>query len=126
MKTRISRLLVLLMILGLGAACTKAPNDAQITSDIQSRLAADSGLNGKQISVQSDHGSVTLGGTVDNQAQRDAAARYAASAAGVKQVINNLQVTPPVTAAVTPPPQPEPPQPEPKPAPSRRERPKTT
>jgi hypothetical protein len=36
---------------------------------------------------------VTLSGTVDNDAQRDAAARYAASEAGVKQVINNLQIT---------------------------------
>src|SRR5690348_14142884 len=121
MKTRLSRLLVLLMILGLGAACSKAPNDAQITSDVQSKLSADSGLAGKSISVQSDHGSVTLAGSVDNEAQRTAAARYAASAAGVKQVINNLSVTPPITAAATPQPEPEPPAPEPKPKPSKRE-----
>jgi len=35
---------------------------------------------------------VTLAGSVDNDAQRDAAGRQAASVAGVKTVINNLQV----------------------------------
>nr|MBA3916919.1 BON domain-containing protein [Terriglobales bacterium] len=130
MNARVSRLLVLLMILGLGAACSKAPNDAQISSDIQSKLSADSGLTGKQIAVQSDHGAVTLSGTVDNDAQRAAAARYASSAAGVRQVINNLQLPPPVTAAATPAPEPLPePVPEPakvKPAPVRRDRPVAT
>ena len=95
MKTRFSlslRILPLALALALTVACTKAPNDAQVTSDIQSKLAADSGLQGKQLTVQSDKGTVTLSGTVDNDAQRDAAAKYAASAAGVKQVINNLQV----------------------------------
>ncbi len=36
---------------------------------------------------------MTLSGTVDSDAQREAAAKYAASEPGVKQVINNLQVT---------------------------------
>ncbi len=97
MKTRFSlslRILPLALALAIAVACTKAPNDAQVTSDIQSKLAADSGLQGKQLTVQSDKGTVTLSGTVDNDAQREAAAKYAASEAGVKQVINNLQVAP--------------------------------
>ena len=95
MKTRFSlslRILPLALVLALAVACTKAPNDAQVTSDIQSKLGADSGLQNKQLTVQSDKGTVTLSGTVDNDAQREAAAKYAASAPGVKQVINNLQV----------------------------------
>jgi hypothetical protein len=87
-------MLPLALALTLAVACTKAANDAQVTSDIQSKLASDSGLQNKQIGVQSDKGSVTLSGTVENDAQREAAARYAASAPGVKQVINNLQVAP--------------------------------
>jgi hypothetical protein len=86
------RILPLALALALAVACTKAPNDAQVSSDIQSKLGADSGLQNKQLTVQSDKGTVTLSGTVDNDAQREAAAKYAASVPGVKQVINNLQV----------------------------------
>ena len=86
------RILVAAAILGLTLGCAKAPNDAQVTSDVQSKLAADSGLQNKQLTVQADKGAVTLSGTVDNDAQREAAAKYAASEPGVKTVINNLQV----------------------------------
>ena len=70
----------------------KAPNDAQVVSDVQAKLGTDSGLQNKQLTVQSSNGTVTLSGTVDNDAERDAAAKYAASEPGVKTVINNLQV----------------------------------
>jgi hypothetical protein len=50
---------------------------------------------------------VTLSGTVDTDAQREAAAKYAAAEPGVKQVINNLQVTP-MAAATEPAPAPSP------------------
>src|SRR6185295_4473605 len=91
----------LIAILTLGVGCTKAPNDAQLISDIQNKLVADSGLQGKQLGVKAEDGTVTLTGTVDNDGQREAAARYAASEPGVKQVINNLQVAapPPAEAA---------------------------
>jgi hypothetical protein len=84
--------ITLAVTLALGVGCVKAPSDAQVTSDIQSKLAADSGLQNKQVTVQAANGTVTLSGSVDNDAEREAAAKYAASAAGVKQVINNLQV----------------------------------
>ena len=44
---------------------------------------------------------MTLSGAVENDAQREAAAKYAASGPGVKQVINNLQVAP-MSAAAAP------------------------
>ena len=112
MKARLSLYVgaaMLLAILTVGVGCTKAPNDAQLSSDIQTRMATDSGLQGKQLGVKSEGGSVTLTGTVDNDAQREAAARYASAEPGVKQVINNLQVAapPPVeTAQAIPPPAP--------------------
>ncbi len=84
--------ILLLAILTVGVGCTKAPNDAELTSNIQTKLATDSGLQGKQLDVKAEGGTVTLTGTVDNDAQREAAARYAAAEPGVKQVINNLQV----------------------------------
>ncbi len=99
--------IVLVAILTVGVGCTKAPNDAQLTSDIQTKLASDSGLQSKQLGVKAEGGTVTLTGTVDNDAQREAAARYASSEPGVKQIINNLQVAAPPpaeTAEATPPP----------------------
>jgi hypothetical protein len=113
MKTRFSSYLgavVLLTILVAAVGCSKAPTDAQIASDIQNKLNTDSGLQGKQLVVQAASGSVTLSGQVDNDAQRDAAARYASGEPGVKQVVNNLQVAPPpgLAEAQAPPEQPKP------------------
>src|SRR5689334_14799577 len=125
MKTRISvslRILPLALALALAVACTKAPNDAQVTSDIQSKLASDSGLQKKQLTVQSDKGVVTLSGTVDNDAQREAAAKYAASEPGVKTVVNNLQVASMQAAEAAPAPEASPLQ-EAAPAPAPRSKP---
>jgi BON domain-containing protein len=102
MKARISFYLnavVLFTVMAASVGCMKTPSDAQITSDIQNKLNADSGLQGKQLAVQADKGSVTLSGQVDSDAQRDAAARYASTEPGVKQVVNNLQVGPPPSQA---------------------------
>jgi len=114
--------IMLVAILTVGVGCTKTPNDAQLTRDIQTKLASDSGLQGKQLGVKAESGTVTLTGTVDNDAQREAAARYASSEPGVKQIINNLQVAAPPpaeTAEATPPPVDEA-KPSPAPAPKAR------
>lgn len=106
-------LLVVTLSLGLGVGCAKKSNDAGMTAEIQSRFAHDSALGAKQLSVEADNGVVTLSGSVDNDAQRDAAGKQAAAVNGVKTVINNLQVasaTAPADAmpAVTPSPTPTP------------------
>src|SRR5215813_10972704 len=113
---------MLVLVLGITVGCNKAPSDAQVTSDIQNKLTADSGLQGKQLGVAVENGTVTLSGAVDNDAERDAAARYASSVAGVKQVVNNLTVTPAI-AEVPPPPAPVE---EPKPKPARAEKPRAS
>jgi len=117
-RFRVAYLGVLLLLV-LGVACNqnKTKPDAQVASDIQNKFSQDSGLQGKQVNVQSANGVVTLDGTVDNAAQRDTAGRLAAAEEGVKTVVNNLQMAPQQpapdqTAAATPPPAPE----EPKPA----------
>ena len=100
---RTSRLflwLVLASLLGAGVGCTKKPDDAKISSEIQGKFSQDSGLAAKQLTVQANNGVVTLGGTVDNEAQREAASRQAASVAGVREVVNNLQVGNAPAAAV--------------------------
>ena len=117
MKARVSLYLsavLCIAVLGLSLGCNKAPNDSQITSQVQSRFSQDSGLQGKQLAVHSADGVVTLSGTVDNQIERDAAARQAAAVSGVREVVNNLQVasaapaTAPVDEAAQTPPVPEP------------------
>jgi BON domain len=121
--------IVLIAAMATATGCSKVPTDASITSSIQSSFNSDSGLQNKQLTVESKSGTVTLSGTVDNEAEREAAARYAAAAPGVKQVVNNLQVgsSPAETAAAQPEAQPqdEPaaaPAPAPKPSPRRRHR----
>jgi hypothetical protein len=82
------------LLLSLELGCAKKPDDAKVTSDVQAKFSQDSGLSSKQLSVQAANGVVTLTGTVDNDAQRNAASQQAASVPGVKTVVNNLQVGP--------------------------------
>ncbi len=93
---------ILAMTLSLELGCSKKADDASISRDIQSKFSQDSGLSSKQLTVQSADGVVTLSGTVDNDAQREAASKQAASVAGVKQVLNNLTVGTAATAAAQP------------------------
>lgn len=109
---------VLLAILALSVGCARKPDDARISSEIQGKFSQDSGLSAKQLTVQATNGVVTLGGVVDDEAQRDAAARQAASVGGVKEVVNNLQVGSSLSAS-TPPAKTEPAPPEEKPAPTK-------
>jgi hypothetical protein len=94
--------LILAVTLTVELGCVKKPDDTKISSDIQSKFSQDSGLASKQVSVQSADGVVTLNGTVDNEAQKEAASKQAASVPGVKQVLNNLSVGPAMAAAQPP------------------------
>lgn len=118
MKTRTAQVIsiaVLACWLVVGLGCAKAPTDAELTGTVQSRFSQDSGLSGKALSVQAANGTITLSGTVDNEVQRDAAARQASAVPGVKEVINNLQVAAPVAPAEVAAPVEEKPAPEPAP-----------
>ena len=79
-------------LLATSLGCSRKPDDAKISSEIQSKYGQDSGLATKQLSVQTSDGVVTISGFVDNDAQRAAAARQAALVDGVKEIVNNLQV----------------------------------
>jgi len=84
--------LALAIMLSVTVGCAKKLDDAKMSSNIQTRFSQDSGLAAKQLMVQANDGVVTLSGTVDNEAQRQAAGKQAALEPGVKTVINNLQV----------------------------------
>ena len=101
---RVSPILALLLsaFFALNTACARKPDDAKISSAIENKFSQDSGLSGKQLSVQASNGVVTLAGLVDNDVQRQTASRQAASVDGVKQVINNLQVGNASSSAIAP------------------------
>ncbi len=102
--SRFASLLVLAIVLGLVVGCARKPDDAKISGEIQGKFSQDSGLSTKQLTVQASNGVVTLAGTVDNDAQREAASRQAASVPGVKTVVNNLKVADGPTVAASAPP----------------------
>jgi BON domain-containing protein len=113
MRTKASfyALVALTLMLGVLAGCSKTParTNAQITSDVQSKFYADPAIESRQIQVQAAGGVVTLSGNVASESERAAAASDAAIVAGVRTVVNNLQVqqaqvTPPPTAVVQQPP----------------------
>jgi hypothetical protein len=90
-------LLYLVVIAGLlllvGTACNKSAGtrgDAQVASDVQSKIFSDPNVQSRQISVQSAGGVVTLSGNVNSETERTAAAQDAAGIDGVKTVVNNL------------------------------------
>lgn len=101
---------VLALSLAFLAGCSKKENrtDAQVATDVQTKIYSDSGIQSRQISVQAANGVVTLSGDVTSDSERTAAAGDAATVAGVKTVVNNLQVQqaqgapPPLPATRTP------------------------
>ena len=112
MKTKayFHALLVLTLILGGFAGCSKKParSDAQIASDVQGKFYSDPMIESRQIQVQAADGVVTLSGDVASDSERAAAAGDAASIDGVRTVVNNLQVQ---QAQAAPPPAVRPPSP---------------
>jgi len=92
-------LVVLLLLLGLAAGCSRGRSDQQIVTDIQAKLYGDPSVPSRQIEVQSNNGVVTLSGTVGSEAERAAAANDASQVEGAKSVVNNLQVAPAAAAS---------------------------
>lgn len=98
---------ILTLALAAGVACSKpAKSDAQLSGDVQNKIMSDSSLQGRQVAVQANDGTVTLSGTVNSDAEKVAASNAASKVEGVKTVLNNLSVAPsPQAASAT---QPEP------------------
>ncbi|HYW76701.1 MAG TPA: BON domain-containing protein [Gammaproteobacteria bacterium] len=68
--------------------------DSAITTKIKAQLAADEGLSGSDIQVQTKNGVVTLSGTVADSALRKRAGQLASGTDGVKNVTNDIKVAP--------------------------------
>src|SRR5438067_7448797 len=85
--------LSLLLGIGLIVGCSRSRDDAQVASDVQGKINADSNIQNKQITVNANKGVVTLSGTVNNDLERSSAANDASQVDGVKTVVNNLEVS---------------------------------
>jgi len=84
-----------------GAAAPAAPEkrfDHQIVQDVRDRIDKDTRLQGSDIKVTCDAGTVILSGTVNSREQFGLAQVAAASIRGTKGVINRLQVPTPAPA----------------------------
>ncbi|HKW67685.1 MAG TPA: BON domain-containing protein [Terriglobales bacterium] len=78
----------------LAAGCARPHNDAQVASEAQAKIYGDPSVHTRKITIQSNNGILTLNGFVSSDPERLSAAADAATIAGVKTVVNNLQVTP--------------------------------
>lgn len=93
------RILVGLVCLSMAIfalACSKGPDDAAITTSVKAKIAADSPALANAVSVTTVEGVVTLTGAVDAEAIKAKVEQDAKSVAGVKSVVNNLTVKPPI------------------------------
>lgn len=78
---------------GLVAAVGCGQTDAGITTTVQTKMAADDTVKAYQIDVDTRNGVVTLKGDVDTMAAKTQAVRIARETDGVRDVIDQLQVT---------------------------------
>ena len=67
-------------------------DDTAVTTKVKANLVADSSLHAADVTVNTNHGVVSLTGTVDTPKQYVMAAQDASTVDGVKTVSNMLQV----------------------------------
>ena len=93
-----------ILIFSVAIGCSKFSQtagtrpDSQVATDVQNKINGDNNLPNKQITVNANNGVVSLSGTVGSETERMTAANDAAQVDGVKTVVNNLQVSPAMTA----------------------------
>ena len=66
--------------------------DAKITTVITTRFLFDSEVGGTDIDVDTDHGVVTLNGTVESEAEKQLAIKIAENADDVRKVVDHLSI----------------------------------
>jgi len=89
--------LACLLLAAFAMACSKGPDDATITTTVKTRIGADSPALANAVTVTVTEGVVTLTGAVDSDAIKAKVEQDAKSVEGVKSVVNNLTVKPPIT-----------------------------
>ncbi len=94
MKTRaLISLLLCILLIGAAVAADKAPvSDDVIYDNVRRRLASDQVVKGGALKVDVKDGVVTLNGMVEQEKQKERAAKLTKKVAGVKSVNNELQI----------------------------------
>lgn len=77
-----------------GAKTAQAFDDTEITTRVKAEFLGEPGLKSMQISVDTVGGVVTLTGTVNSKANSEKARARTMAIDGVKDVVNQLVVTP--------------------------------
>ena len=99
---------ILAAALSLGlAGCHSAVNDSTLANNVRNAIAADPAIHQQPVLVASQKGVVTLTGDVSDSTASAVAAQDAARVAGVKEVVNSLNVgsmpaTPTITSSNAP------------------------
>ncbi len=107
--TRFSTLASAVLLVSCTSGCRSnitSVDDPTLTAQVQQRIASEGGLANEPVQVIAQGGTVTLTGTVSNNAARSLAANDAAAITGVRKVINNITVNsatgPATTTTITP------------------------
>ena len=82
------------LLAGLVLAADKPVSDDVIVDQVRVKLASDAVVKGGGLGVDSKAGVVTLSGVVATSKQKDRAAKVASKVRGVKQVVNNIALSP--------------------------------
>jgi len=94
-------MLVVGALLGFSIGCSKRPNDATITKDIQGKVAADADVKDSNVSVVSKDGKVTLTGTASTVAEQQKLEQIARQEPEIADMDNQIVVPPLVVPAGT-------------------------
>jgi hypothetical protein len=102
-KSGLKAVLAVGMIAASGLAVAQNPMpDAQVEANVLKALASAPELASQQITTKTVYGTVTLSGTVSDEAARTKAENLAANANGVKKVVDELQLGSEAAAGQTP------------------------
>ncbi len=76
-----------------GESAGQNVDDTKLTTEVKAKLTADKTSNLTRVGVNTVQGTVYLTGVVDTPQHKARAAEIAAETKGVRQVVNNLQVS---------------------------------
>ena len=84
--------LCLLVLISISVSCSRKPNDEAIAQDIQKKASADPAAQEAQMTVECDHGVVTLKGKAKTEAVRHEVEAIAKEEPGVTSVQNEATI----------------------------------
>ena len=92
MNSKISAFLLAVLFLAGACLAKGLVSDDMIYNNVRIKLASDEVVKGGALQVDVKDGVVTLGGSVEQDRQKERAAKLARRIKGVKQVVNNITI----------------------------------